>query len=73
MIVSIFGQPGSGKTTHSSLLSEYFRNRGILNFSIDGDDLRKLFKNDVTFIDTTNDIKVVQQRILDIVVLHEHK
>ena len=45
MIISFFGQPGSGKTTHSNLLKDYFNDKGILNFSIDGDNLRHLFNN----------------------------
>jgi len=41
MIISIFGQPGSGKTTLSNLWKEMHEGY----FQIDGDELRKTFPN----------------------------
>lgn len=41
MIISIFGQPGSGKTTLSNLWKEMHEGY----FQIDGDELRKVFPN----------------------------
>lgn len=41
MIISIFGQPGSGKTTLSNLWKEMHEGY----FQIDGDELRKTFKS----------------------------
>lgn len=41
MIISIFGQPGSGKTTLSNLWKEMHEGY----FQIDGDELRKIFPN----------------------------
>lgn len=41
MIVVLFGQPHSGKTTLGSLLKESFSN----SYHLDGDELRKLYDN----------------------------
>lgn len=41
MIISIFGQPGSGKTTLSNLWKEMHEDC----YQIDGDELRKIFPN----------------------------
>jgi len=41
MIISIFGQPGSGKTT----ISDYWKKENSLWFQIDGDRLRAILPN----------------------------
>lgn len=41
MIIHLIGQPGAGKTTISSQLKNYYPNP----ITIDGDDLREIFKN----------------------------
>jgi adenylylsulfate kinase-like enzyme len=45
MIIILFGQPGCGKTTLSTELHNYFIHNGILSKTIDGDEIRLLFKN----------------------------
>jgi adenylylsulfate kinase len=41
MVISLTGQPGSGKSVQSQMLQTYFKDAII----IDGDDVRKLFDN----------------------------
>lgn len=41
MVISLTGQPGSGKSIQSQMLQTYFKDAII----IDGDDVRKLFDN----------------------------
>ena len=45
MIVVLFGQPGCGKTPISILLSVYFKNLNYTTNIVDGDEVRKIFKN----------------------------
>jgi adenylylsulfate kinase-like enzyme len=42
MIIVLFGQPHSGKTT---LAKEIYENRMFIDFHIDGDNLREVFNN----------------------------
>jgi len=42
MIIVLFGQPHSGKTT---LAKEIYENQMFIDFHIDGDNLRKVFNN----------------------------
>ena len=46
MIIWLTGQPGSGKTT---ICEEILKIRDYRVFHVDGDDLRDLFENKVSF------------------------
>ena len=43
MITVLFGQPGSGKTTVAGMIKRYTHPHKVVH--IDGDDLRRIFKN----------------------------
>ena len=45
MIVVIFGQPGSGKTTLGKILAEKIDNSVMPSFYMDGDEVRHVFKD----------------------------
>lgn len=49
MVIWLIGISGAGKTTLGAPLKEYFEDKGIKSYMLDGDEVRSVFDNDLGF------------------------
>lgn len=58
MIIWLIGISGAGKTTVGRRLEQYFNEKGIKNYLLDGDEVRDLFDRDLGYSDADREANI---------------
>lgn len=58
MIIWLIGISGAGKTTLGRKLEEFYKDKGLKTYLLDGDEVRNLFENDLGYTDADREANV---------------
>lgn len=58
MVIWLIGISGAGKTTIGRKLEQYFNEKGIKNYLLDGDEVRDLFDRDLGYSDADREANI---------------